>query len=108
MLYMSYLDSWQNFYIIVGSAAAGLTGLMFIVITLIKSSRDRVPGVVIATYSTPTLVHFSLVFSISAILSAPWTTLSSLIFVLCLISLGGLIYVTIVANRMRRPTIYRS
>ena len=29
------LDTWQNFYVIVGTAAATLTGLMFVVITLI-------------------------------------------------------------------------
>ena len=27
------LDTWQNFYVIVGTAAATLTGLMFVVIT---------------------------------------------------------------------------
>ena len=29
------LVTWQNFYVIVGTAAATLTGLLFVVITLI-------------------------------------------------------------------------
>ena len=32
---LSPLATWQNFYVIIGSAAATLTGLMFVVITLI-------------------------------------------------------------------------
>lgn len=32
---MSPLTAWANFYVITGTAAATLTGLMFVVITLI-------------------------------------------------------------------------
>ncbi len=101
---MSYLDSWQNFYIITGSAAAGLTGLMFVVITLVKSVRSKVSEEIIATFTTPTVVHFSLAFVMSVLLSAPWTTFSYLILLLCLVSIGGFIYVVIVARRMKRTT----
>ncbi len=31
---LSPLATWQNFYVIIGSAAATLTGLMFVVMTL--------------------------------------------------------------------------
>ena len=31
---MTTIDGWENFYVIVGSSAAALTGLMFVVITL--------------------------------------------------------------------------
>jgi hypothetical protein len=31
----AYLTSWQNFYNIIGSAAATLTGLLFVATTLI-------------------------------------------------------------------------
>ena len=39
---MSPLTTWQNFYTIIGSAAATLTGLMFVVVTLIAQVRVRV------------------------------------------------------------------
>src|SRR2546428_14082642 len=39
---LSPLATWQNFYVIIGSAAATLTGLMFVVITLIAGRRVRV------------------------------------------------------------------
>ena len=60
---VSFLTTWQTFYVITGSAAATLTGLMFVVISLIVGSRARVsPGSGgIATFSTPTVVHFGAV-----------------------------------------------
>src|SRR5262249_17845276 len=36
------LDTWQNFYVIVGTAAATLTGLMFVVITLIAQLQAQI------------------------------------------------------------------
>ena len=39
---LSPLATWHNFYSIIGSAAATLTGLLFVVITLIAGVRVRV------------------------------------------------------------------
>ena len=36
------LNDWETFYVIVGSSAAALTGLMFVVIALIKDSGLKV------------------------------------------------------------------
>ena len=36
---MPLIDGWENFYVIVGSSAAALTGLMFVVITLTAEMR---------------------------------------------------------------------
>ena len=35
------LATWQTFYILIGTAAATLTGLMFIVVTLLAGLRER-------------------------------------------------------------------
>jgi len=54
-----FLPAWSNFYVIAGSSAAALTGLMFVVITLVRGeeqSQVRHDG--IATFSTPTVMHF--------------------------------------------------
>jgi hypothetical protein len=66
------LAAWQNFSVIIGSAAATLTGLMFVVITLIAGARDRRPSGVLGAFATPTVVHFGAVLLVAAILSAPW------------------------------------
>lgn len=71
-----------------GSSAGALTGLMFVVITLVtgversKRSRDG-----ISTFSTPTVAHFGGALLISAVLSAPW---GSLLYPAVLLGLAGL------------------
>ena len=106
---VSFLTTWQTFYVITGSAAATLTGLMFVVISLIVGSRARVsPGSGgIATFSTPTVVHFGAVLLISAILNAPWPALWIAGLLLGLTGVGGVIYVIIVLRRTRRQTDYQ-
>ena len=105
----SFLTTWQNFYVIIGSAAATLTGLMFVVISLIVGSRARVsPGSGgIATFSTPTVVHFCVALLIAAILNAPWPALWNAGLLLGLTGLGGVTYVVIVLRRTRRQTDYQ-
>jgi hypothetical protein len=106
---MSFLSTWQNFYVITGSAAATLTGLMFVVISLIVGSRARVsPGSEgIATFSTPTVVHFCIALLVAAILNAPWPALWPAGLLLGLTGLGGVTYVVIVVRRTRRQTGYQ-
>ena len=38
---ISLLTTWENFYVIIGSAAAALTGLMFVAVTLIPEAMKR-------------------------------------------------------------------
>ena len=72
---VSPLTTWQNFYVIIGSSAAALTGLMFVVITLIAGARVRRSSGTIAAFGTPTVVHFCATLLVAAILSAPWQAL---------------------------------
>jgi hypothetical protein len=104
---MSPLAAWENFYVIVGSAAGALTGLTFVVISL--SAGRRMPGADwgVATFNTPTVVHFGIVLLVSAILSAPWPALSQAALMLGLCGLGGVAYGAIVVRRLfRRPDTY--
>jgi hypothetical protein len=64
------LAGWENFYVIVGSAAGGLTGLTFVVIALIRDARTVRPTGLRA-YVTPTIVHFGGVLALAAFLSMP-------------------------------------
>jgi len=106
---LSPLATWQNFYTIVGTAAATLTGLMFVVVTLIAGVRVRVssPSEAFATFNTPNVVHFCLALLVAAILSAPWQALWNASLLLGLSGLGGMIYVVIVVRRARRQTDYQ-
>src|SRR5687768_6782355 len=104
------LSNWQNFYTIKGTAAATLTGLMFVVTTLIAGIDTHVStlNAAVAAYNTPIVVHFGAVLLLAGILSAPWQSFSSLSLLLGLVGLGMVIYSTIVVRRMRRVPNYQS
>ena len=106
---LSPLATWQNFYVIIGSAAATLTGLMFVVITLIAGVRVRVPlpSDGIAAFNTPNVVHFCVALLIATLLSAPWQALWNASLLLGLFGLGGMTYIVIVVRRARRQTAYQ-
>ncbi len=102
---MTELAGWDSFYVIVGSAAGALIGLQFVVLTLIA---DRPPTLAAgAAFATPTIVHFGAALLLSALLRVPWQTITIALALWGLMGLGGIIYVIIVAWRMRVQTFYR-
>ena len=80
------LAGWQNFYVIVGSSGGALTGLQFVVITLVTQARAAGTMRDIHAFGTPTVMHFCTALLISAVMTAPWQT--SLSLGLCLGGLG--------------------
>ncbi len=107
---LQFLPSWQNFYIIIGSGAATLTGLMFVVTTLIAGTgrHATVLNAGVSAFTTPTIVHFCVVLLIAGILSAPWQSFWSLSLLLGLTGLGGGIYLIIVIPIMRNVPDYQT
>jgi hypothetical protein len=102
---LSVLAHWESFYVIVGSAAAALTGLQFIVITLVAQRSAASPEGNRA-YGTPTIVHFGAVLFIAAVLSAPWPSLASVAYILGLGGVAALLYAAVIVRIMRRLTSY--
>ena len=103
----SPLAAWESFYVIVGSSAAALTGLQFVVIALIAESGRRSTSKEITAFGTPTIVHFCAVLLIAAIVSAPWGALSSAALALGTSGLGGAVYSAIVVRRARQQKGYK-
>jgi hypothetical protein len=101
------LGSWANFYVIVGSAAAALTGLQFVVMALIAEGRRRTLHTDINTFGTPTIVHFCAALLISAIISAPWPSIGPVATILILSGSAGVGYATVVLRRAMRTKGYR-
>ena len=104
------LNSWQNFYMMVGTAAATLTGLMFVATTLLAGLDTHTPiaNAGISAYNTPTVVQFCAVLLLAGILSAPWQTFSMISLLLGILGLGMVVYSIIVLRRMRRVPHYQS
>jgi hypothetical protein len=103
------LAGWESFYVIVGTSAAALTGLTFVVIAMIAEAGPRSAGPEgIATFITPTIFHFCVALLISGLISAPWRhELVSLSVALGLTALCGLGYTLIVLRRSRRVERYQ-
>ncbi len=91
----SLLAEWDNFYVIIGSSAAGLTGLTFVVIALAADSK-RVNLRGLRAYVTPTIVHFGTVLALAAYLSMPHLNVLSLSVAFGAAGFGGLAYVILI------------
>jgi hypothetical protein len=107
---LPFLSNWQNFYMIIGTAAATLTGLMFVATTLIAGIETQVSTLNAGTsaFNSPTVVHFCAVLLIAGILSAPWQAFSSISLLLDLLGLGMVLYQLIVMRRMRHIPHYQT
>jgi hypothetical protein len=100
-------SAWESFYVIVGSSAAALTGLQFVVMALISDSSARRGHHEIATFGTPTIVHFCAVLLLSGILSAPWPSLAYVDIAIGISGFVGVLYSVLVLWRARRTKLYQ-
>jgi hypothetical protein len=102
------LKEWENFYVIVGSSAGALTGLQFVVLTLItefvalRGSADT-----LSAFGSPNVVHFCVALLVSAILSSPWHGLGPAGFSVTVCGVGGLLYCLAVLRRARNQSDYK-
>jgi hypothetical protein len=99
------LADWAAFYVIVGTSAAVLTALQFIVVTL---GAERSSGAAEANraFGTPNIVHFCAVLLIAGLVSAPWPALGGVALVLGLCGVAGLVYAAVILRVVRRQTVY--
>lgn len=106
------LEGWTDFYLITGTAAAALTGLQFVVQTLMASEAQRAalaagdPEAGTAAFGTPTVVHFAIALVMSAVLCVPWPGYASLRATLVVLAAGAVVYAAIVLRRTLRQRTY--
>lgn len=101
---MPLLTSWQNFYVLVGSSAAALTGLLFVVTALIVDFGGTEQQ--LSAFGTPTVVAFGAALLQALLLTAPWPTIASMRVALGVFSIAGVCYVIVVFRRALRQTDY--
>jgi hypothetical protein len=105
----SQLNAWSTFYATMGTSAAALTGLVFIVITLVAGTeRMRRSELGLATFTTPTVVHFCAVLYVAAVFIFPWRAYSGVAVLVGVCGVYGVIYVgTVIRATMRLdPELY--
>jgi hypothetical protein len=97
---------WANFYVVVGSSAGALTGLQFVVMTLVAGARAAGSMREIRAFGTPTVVEFCTALLVSAAMCAPWNTLFHPGLCLAVFGAAGFIYSLNVIRHARKQTGY--
>ena len=100
------LQGWDSFYVIIGSSAAALTGLMFVVIALLPATSRPRDANALDAFATPTIVHFCAVLLIGALIEIPRHSLVSLGACLVIAGAVGLTYAILVVRRTVRQQSY--
>ena len=95
---------WHDFYVMLGGGAAALTGLVFVVMTLVAArsqtfGENGPSGEGTAVYSTPTVVLFSTAFFISCIAMIPWPTAACAGLFIAILGVFGLAYIVHISLR---------
>lgn len=104
----STLRAWESFYVIVGSSAGALTGLQFVVLTLItEAGMLRGSGETLSAFGSPTVVHFCAALLVSAVFSAPWRELGPPGVAAAVAGVGGLVYSVAVLRLALRQRDYK-
>jgi hypothetical protein len=100
-------DGWQNFFGVLGAAAATLIGLLFIVVTLISGRPASVAAQGMKLFTGPTVFHLVSVLSNSALALAPGDEEFSRRLLMTGWASIGLVYsatLTIQLGRIKDPT----
>jgi hypothetical protein len=95
-------EGWDNFYLMIGSAAGALIGLLFVVATLTGNLGREQAQRGSAVYMTPTVFHFAVVLVASAVTAVPGLDIRAAAGLLAAAGLWGLIYAANVARRVSR------
>ena len=103
----SFLTPWSNFYVMAGSSAAALTGLMFVVITLVGAEErsHAKPGWHLDLQHADGRAFLRGALR-SAVLSAPWRSPGQAAVPVGIAGILGICYLLRVTYLTRRITVY--
>ena len=99
--FLQALHDWQGFYALLGSAAATLTGLMFVAASLGARLINDEADPKVRTFLTPTVIYFSLVLLLSALMNVPTQTPTALTAQFATVGLVGTGYSLSHLSRLR-------
>ena len=93
---------WDSFYLLIGSGALGLIGLLFVVATLTAGREASTVTRGAQLYMTPTVFHLAVVLVVSAVTETPEITPPTVGIVLGACAVFGLIYLIYVGVEIAR------
>lgn len=94
--------SWQNFYLLTGTGAATLTGLMFIAVTFGSSLVTKKSETMARAFTNPTFNHFVQILLIACLLTVPTMTSTVLGFLLVVLGMMRLVPLFGVYKQLKR------
>ena len=104
---MNDFAEWDSFYLIVGGAAGALIGLQFVVLTLIADRTSTAAPEAGQAFSTPTVLHFSVVLFLAAFIRVPWHSLTAPSIIGAVVGLAGVIYIVKIIRAIRTQDVYK-
>ena len=104
---MKEFADWDSFYLIIGGAAGALIGLQFVVLTLIAERGRRVSPEAGRAFSTPTVLHFSVVLFLAAFIRVPWPSITLPSIIGAMVGAGGVVYIITIIKEIRVQSVYR-
>jgi hypothetical protein len=93
--------SWQNFYLLCGTAAATLIGLMFVAVTFGANLASADTGAAARAFVDPPFGHFVQVLGTACLLVSPATSARVLSVALVILALARCAYLSKVFGHMR-------
>jgi hypothetical protein len=91
--WLQEIHAWHEFYLLMGTSVAALTGLMFVVVSIGPEVIIGRPMGGVRAFVTPTVVYFSTVLVVSAVMMMPRVGPVVLGVLLLLGGAGGLAYI---------------
>jgi hypothetical protein len=76
--FIQLVREWQNFYFMLGGAAATLTGLLFVALTLGAQRMQNAGNVNLHAFVTPTYAYFVSVLVVAALMLVPGLSAAAL------------------------------
>jgi hypothetical protein len=98
---------WDSFYLIVGGAAGALIGLQFVVLTLIAERGYAASAEAGRAFSTPTVLHFSVVLFMAAFIRVPWPSMTLPSIIGAIVGAAGVIYILKTVRQIRNQNVYK-
>jgi hypothetical protein len=96
---------WDSYYLLIGSASAGLIGLMIVVGSLSTNVERESALTGVMVYLTPVVFHFGVVFVLSGMAFTPHVVPAAAAAVVVVPALYGLAYSAITARRIRHVAL---
>src|SRR5512144_2930252 len=94
------LQAWETFYLVVGTSAGALVGVMFIVATLTAEIAIEQINRGTVIYQNPTVFHLGVIVAVSALALVPEHLLPAVAVLIAIGGIAGLVYGGVTLRRM--------